>query len=493
MQLDFCPHCFEATNEAICPRCGFTIGEYETPEKALKPGTIIGRNYKIGRVLGIGGFGITYTGYDLRVNARYAIKEYLPNTVARRGANGALEIIDPSDKEIYDQGLAMFLEETNILITLTQCPNIVQAFDFVHENKTGYLIMEFLDGVNLKSILRERGTIDTEFGLKVLLKVADALRSVHAKGLLHRDISPENVMVMKDESIKLIDFGAARFYVGSKNKDTTLILKPGFAPPEQYSTDGNQGEWTDIYALAATYYKIITGNTLPDARTRQIHDTVERLDNLYTDIPSHVGFTIHQALSLDYRQRPQSVDRFVDDLLGNNLYSQQPDEPTNAYIAQQPTENLAANPSQKIKSWWSSVKKKTQDFVSELEVNPFQSEDYGGGVPAGVITGAHPYVRVVSGAINLGQWSIPTDREMSVGRDFNSCDLVVYGNSISRKHCTVSYSSDRNCFFVTDYSSNGTYLSDGTRLQPGTLYALEPGSVVLLSSQEYIMEVGVKE
>ncbi len=490
MQLDFCPHCFLDTTEGICPRCGFAISEYKTPEKALKPGTIVGRNYKIGRVLGIGGFGITYTGHDLRTNARYAIKEYMPSQVAIRVENGTLEVPKSEDQETYDQGLTMFLEETNILITLTQCPSIVQAFDFIHENKTGYLIMEFLDGISLKSILRENGTVAADFALEVLLKVADALRSVHNKGLLHRDISPENIMVMPDNSIKLIDFGAARFFVGSKNKDATLILKPGFAPPEQYTNDGTQGEWTDIYALAATYYKVITGNTLPDARTRAIHDTVERLDNHYVSVSHHVGLTIHQALSLNYKQRPQNIDQFVDDLLGRPAYTEAPNEPTQAAILQQPTEEIK-QPT--FFDRWFKEKPAKKEKPPKSTPQPAPQQDYGGGIPVGTVVDLRPFVRVVSGSINLGQWTIPADREMSVGRDFNSCDLVVYGNSISRKHCTVTYSSQSNCFLLTDYSSNGTYLSDGTRMQPGAVYALDAGSVVLLASQDYIMEVGVKE
>lgn len=486
MQLDFCPHCFCSTNSELCPRCGFSIEGYQTPEKALPPGTVIAKKYKLGRVLGVGGFGITYTGYDLRTNARYAIKEYMPNNVARRDESGTVEVINPLDRETYNQGLNMFLEETNILITLSKSPGIVQAYDFVHENKTGYLIMEFLDGVNLKSILRESGTIPADFSLEVLLKVADALRSVHAKGLLHRDISPENIMVLPDNSIKLIDFGAARFFVGEKNKDLSLILKPGFAPPEQYSSDGNQGVWTDIYALAATYYKIITGNTLPDARTRKIHDTVERLDNHYVSVTPQVGLAIHQALSLDYRQRPQSIDRFVDNLKGRTYYSDTPKEPANAGNMQQPTEEI--KPTSFLERLFGDRPEK-----KEKPKKPETKYDYGGGIPVGTVTGVRPFVRVVSGAINLGQWSIPPDREMSVGRDFHACDMVVSGSSISRKHCTVTYLSREKCFAVVDYSSNGTFLANGTRMKPGNIYALEPGSVVLLSSQKYIMEVGVKK
>ena len=306
-----------------------------------------------------------------------------------------------------------------------------------------------------------------------------------------------------------------------------MILKPGFAPPEQYTNDGTQGEWTDIYALAATYYKVITGNTLPDARTRAIHDTVERLDNHYVSVSHHVGLTIHQALSLNYKQRPQNIDQFVDDLLGRPAYTEAPGEPAQAAILQQPTEEIKQptlfdrwfkeKPAKKEKPPKVEAQPKPRPksqpvydgtpvgtvvevhpFVRKkkppkVEAQPKPQPDYGGGIPVGTVVQLRPFVRVVSGSVNLGQWTIPADREMSVGRDFKSCDLVVYGNPISRKHCTVTYSSQSNCFLLTDYSSNGTYLADGTRMQPGAVYALDAGSVVLLASQDYIMEMGVKE
>ncbi len=486
MQLSFCPHCFLDTTEGICPRCGFSVAEYETPEKALTPGTIVGGDFKIGRVLGIGGFGITYTGYDKRTGARYAIKEYMPHKIAERRADGSLEVSDSKDKEAYTDGLNMFVEESKILDALTHCPNIVQSFCFIYDNSTGYLIMEFLDGVSLKNILRERGTIDPDYALEALLKTTDALRLVHQRGIIHRDISPENIMVMPDKSIKLIDFGAARFFVGSTRKDESLILKPGFAPPEQYSDEEKQGEFTDIYALAATYYKLVTGKTPPDARTRAVHDSIERLDCECEGVSHHIGLTIHQALSLNYRQRPQNVDEFLDDLLGRPAYSDGSPEPTNAELLQQPTEEIKQQSF--FKRMFGEKPEKKEKLVQQ-EVQP----EYVGGGFVGIATTVTPFVRVVSGSINLGQWSIPPDHELSLGRDVNQCDLVINGQSISRKHCTVMYSSSGNYFVLTDYSSNGTFLSDGTRLQPGAAYALDVGSVILLASQNYIMELGVKE
>ncbi len=492
MQLDFCPMCFAGVSGNFCPKCGFDVASYEWSDLALKPGTIIAGKYKIGHVLGVGGFGVTYTGCDINTNVRYAIKEFMPNDVALREKSGKIVVANPKDAEVYNKGLEMFLYETNILITLSGTQGIVQAYDFVLENNTGYLIMEYLDGVNLKKILRDKGTISSDFALSVLFEIAGALQVVHSKGLLHRDISPENIMVLNDGTIKLIDFGASRFYVGERSKSLSLILKPGFAPPEQYSASGNQGQWTDIYALAATYYKVVTGVTLPDALTRATNDTVERLDKYYVGVQPHIGKAIHKALALNYRDRYQTIDQFTKALKMDSAPLQRQTPPALDMSQQKTEEQNQTNFFTKFFGRSSSQPSKTQyrptAQKNNIRTNVTNNVSPGVGVPQP----PKPYIRVMSGSINIGLWNIPENTEISVGRDSGICGVVVSGHLISRKHCSVRYDSYSQKFYVVDHSSNGTYFGNGQRMNKLNEYMLDSGSFIMLASQDFIMEVGLK-
>lgn len=477
MQLDFCPNCFVNTTEDTCPSCGFHISSMEESTLVLRPGTFIAGRYKVGRVLGIGGFGITYTCFDIRSNTRYAVKEYMPKDVALRQSNGEIRPTSDKDKEVYTKGLEQFLYETNLLITLSGVRGIVNAKDFIVENNTGYLIMEYLDGVTVKALLNNRGTLDCEFAINILLELAVALREVHAQGLLHRDISPDNIMILKDHSIKLIDFGAARFFVGERSKSLSLILKPGFAPPEQYSSSNKQGPWTDIYALAATFYKMVTGATLPDALCRTTKDTVERLDKNYVSINSHVGKAIQKALALNYNDRYQTVDQFVRDL----KFKEEIERLQNTHVQAGGNTSASQTKKQRFGGFTSWLLGKTEPSPPPAPVEPVQAPPE-----------KKPYIRIVSGSTTLGVWDIEPGRKIAVGRDSGACDITIPSASVSRKHCSVSFDSSLKMFRVIDSSSNGTYLANGTRLAYLTSYTLASGAVVMLSSPDFIMEMGMR-
>lgn len=488
MRLDFCPRCFNEVNSGLCSKCGFDVEAYESHSKALKPGTIIAGKYKMGAVLGIGGFGITYTCLDLNNRKIYAIKEFMPNNLAIRCENGEITVDNEEDRDVYNKGLETFLMEANILVDLKDVSGIVDMVHLVYENKTGYLVMEYLDGVSLKSVLKNSGTVEPDFALKVIIEVANALKVAHSQGILHRDISPENIMILNDQRksledrIRLIDFGAARYFSVEKNKDLSILLKRGFAPPEQYSLESPQGAYTDIYALAATYYKLVTGNTPPDARdSRAVHDTVERLDGKYLGVSKQVGEVMYKALSLDFRERYRNIDEFLYALCGNDNKKDESYKKEQPAIFGTPTEpQKEAHPGFMERLFGMGGKKQKPPKREKIPWNPATENR------------KSPFIRVTSGAIDIGKWTIPQDTEMCVGRDFNVCDLVVHGSLISRKHCTVRYNSEADKFIVVDYSSNGTYMYDGTRIERYVEYAFEPGSVVILASTDFIMEVGVK-
>lgn len=496
MKLDFCPNCFERTNEDVCPKCDYSIAALEYSHIELKPGTVLASRYVIGRVLGIGGFGITYVGFDRQTGKRYAIKEYMPKDIAYRSENGRIEPSSASDEDVYSKGLDAFINETNVLITLSGNPGIVEAENFVVENNTGYLIMEYLDGISSKRLLASRGTLDSEFALKILFSVAGALNSVHSKGLLHRDISPENIMVLKNGDIKLIDFGAARFFVGERSKSLELVLKHGYAPPEQYSAKGNQGKWTDIYALAATFYKLVTGDTLPDALSRINNDTVQRLDKINPQIKPYIGRTIEKALALNYRDRYQSVDRFMHDLRCQPVIEQK---------IEQKSEPVMQKPKKK-QGFWARLfgitvcdknDCSTQSLTDRLEDNNAHQEyianEQVANEAAEVKGEAKPSIRVVHGSSDLGSWVLLPDEEVFLGRDSTECYITIRDSSISRKHAVICYSSQDGGFYITDISTNGLFFTNGARFEYGRKYKLGVGDAVIISTPEYIMEMELKQ
>lgn len=242
---------------------------------------LIGR-YVIQEVLGQGGFGITYLGIDKLYGNKVAIKEYYPQEIAMRKAQyeDVVTVTSIEEKNNYDKGKKRFLDEAQVMARFNKNEGIVKILDFFEANNTAYIVMEYLEGITLKQYLGKYGVIQFRNLIEMMLPLLEALIEIHSQGLIHRDISPDNIMVQHNSKLKLMDFGAARDYTESGNKSLTVILKPGYAPPEQYQTHGVQGPWTDIYALCATIYKCLTGITPPDAIARVMDDKFKEPDQL---------------------------------------------------------------------------------------------------------------------------------------------------------------------------------------------------------------------
>ena len=284
-----CPSCFTASATTPCAICGWQPGA-DNPPPALALGIVLDGRYRLGRVLGHGGFGITYLAWDENLQLRLAIKEYLPRDSASRAPDGvSLAVYSGPAAEQFAYGLDRFLEEARALARFDQHPGIVTVKSFFRAHGTGYSVMDYVEGLTLKQYLEQQpgGRLPFEPALRLLLPIMDALRAVHQEGLLHRDIAPDNIYVSRSGRIKLLDFGAARFAAGEHSKSLSVILKPGYAPEEQYRTKGKQGPWTDVYSLAATLYRAITGVLPPEAL-----DRVE-LDELIP--PSRLGIAITPA------------------------------------------------------------------------------------------------------------------------------------------------------------------------------------------------------
>ncbi|MDF2614669.1 MAG: serine/threonine protein kinase [Clostridia bacterium] len=284
---------------------------------ALSAGTILNGQYLIERVLGQGGFGITYLAADLNLEIKVAIKEYYPEgMVTRSHASTKLSVYAGEKKEYFEYGAERFLEEAKILARFQSNPNIVGVRTFFKENNTAYFVMDYIEGISFKQYLKLMGgKILYTDALALLIPIMDALVHVHKSGLLHRDISPDNIYLTNNRESKLLDFGAARYTLGEHSKSLSVILKPGYAPEEQYRSKGRQGPWTDIYALGATLYVAITGQVPPDALDRLYEDDLRLPTELGIALPKHIENTIFKALSLRSSDRYQDMESFQRDLI----------------------------------------------------------------------------------------------------------------------------------------------------------------------------------
>ncbi len=292
--------------------------------------------YHIDKLLGVGGFGLTYLATDQNLNLPVAIKEYFPSDIAVRGVGvydgeGDTSIRPSADenRETFEWGLARFLDEARTLATFRH-PNIVRVMRFFQANATAYMVMEFVQGASLADWLRTRRPLPQVAIEKIALPLIDGLGVIHRTNYLHRDVKPGNIYVREDGSPVLLDFGAARSTVGGR--ELTAIVSPGYAPVEQYSESSAQGPWTDLYAMGGVMYWMVTGKKPVDATARLKNDPQPRA----VDIGDHSLYSadflsaIDWALMPDEQQRPQSSEEMLARLRGLPALPAQVDAPSPA-------------------------------------------------------------------------------------------------------------------------------------------------------------------
>ena len=318
---NLCLGCMENKGDyQACPYCGYELGTAPVSAHHLVPGTLLENKYRLGRVLGQGGFGITYIAWDQKLEMKLAIKEYFPQGMAAR-TPGSAEV-DNSSGEIKEQitfGLQRFLNEAKTLARFAEHPNIVTVRDYFEGNSTAYLVMNYIDGVTLEQYLQLKGgRLSFNHCLEIIMPVFDALKEVHKTGILHRDISPDNIFIRKDGRVILIDFGAARQELREKSKSLSVILKAGYAPEEQYRSRGKQGPWTDIYAVAATMYRCITGEVPPEAMDRLDEDDMIVPSKLGVQIGPKQEHVLLKALAVKAKDRYQSVEELQEAFIFRN-------------------------------------------------------------------------------------------------------------------------------------------------------------------------------
>ena len=292
----------------ICPHCGFDMDAEPEVINHLYPGTVLGDRYIIGVVIGSGGFGVTYKAWDRQLENVVCIKEYFPCGSTNR-VPGQKDVIVYSGRgmEEFTSGMERFLDEAQNMAKFSKHENVVNVYNYFEDNNTAYIVMEYLEGRTLKEcLIDDEGyalKMKPDRALEICKSVCNALKAIHGANIIHRDIAPDNIFILDSGKIKLLDFGAARLSVRTE-QSRFITLKPGYAPPEQYRQNGRQGAWTDVYALGATMYRVLTGSVPTESTDRVVKDELDDPANI-VDVPIYMSNAVMRAMAVDIDYRFQ--------------------------------------------------------------------------------------------------------------------------------------------------------------------------------------------
>lgn len=318
MEMKRCVSCMMEIDGDVCPHCGYDSSRVPKNLMGLKPETLLHGRYLVGKILGQGGFGITYVGFDLVLNIKVAVKEYFPLGNASRD-NSVSNTLQWSPTQLegdaWKAGCEHFLKEARRMAKIDSIPEIVRVRDTFFENQTAYIIMDFVEGITLKAYLLQNGPMAFSSCVQMLAPLLRGLEAVHRQNMIHRDISPDNIIIQPDGNLKLLDFGAAKDIETMRDGLSQMVTKKGFSPPEQYMERGNIGSWTDVYAMSATIYYCITGRVTPDAMDRMMEDPLTFQVPLVEPISEHAESILRQGLALKTGERIQTVEMLLQCLL----------------------------------------------------------------------------------------------------------------------------------------------------------------------------------
>lgn len=490
-----CPVCFQETvQQGICQSCGYNAEQTSADKNHLLPFTILNTRYLLGKNLGQGGFGITYLAKDMRSGRRCCIKEYYPaNLLQGRGPDGRVLLSDEVDRSEYESEKRHFIEEAQTLQELRGNVSVVDILDFFEENGTAYFVMELIEGCNLRAFKREHNEEQSfRMAVQMLLLIGSALAEVHRFGMIHGDISPENILISQDGEIKLIDFGAAHSFQQKGDKqEKKIYLKPNYAPYEQYTLKPCQGPWTDLYALAATFYFIVSGEKMLDARSRAKGECYTPLHKLCPAVSKELSDVIDQALAFDYHDRYRSMMEFLN-ALEQTVRPEDYEIDLGDLMPKFKAVKTAAPPVLQEGDVWDDSEKLCA--VEEQSVPE----------PKGLAALFHPKKRKLAylelticakgqeGPSSKRQWLIEPNRTIKIGRLAASDVMMPANNRISRNHCEVFYNEKRKDFTIRDLSKFGTFLADGKPMEKAKQYTLKNGDVFYVLSPEYMFKVVIE-
>ena len=322
--MRLCYHCMTQIHKSkqnTCPHCGKSLKYEPVESRYLKPGIVLQNKFIVGYPMGAGGFGNIYIGWDKFLLRKVVIKEYYPRQyVMRDGRSPIVKLNYPELHRKFRRGLQQFLEEARSMAYLKDIKGVVVASNFFEENGTGYIVMECLEGETVNSLIKRSGNrLSYERSREIILTVLYTLRELHARGVLHRDIAPDNVFITNRGIIKLIDFGAAKHANELANINSGVVLKAGYAPIEQYSRNAVQGPWTDLYAVAALFYRMLTGQKPLPASERLSYETLITPSQMGVSIPEQAEMAIMVCLNVQPMYRLQSADEFMEALDGKEF------------------------------------------------------------------------------------------------------------------------------------------------------------------------------
>ena len=309
-KLDIEKICIACMNEKSseadrCPHCGFQVSSYVPKVHQLAPFEILNGRYLLGKALGEGGFGITYIGLDLQEGKRVAIKElYVTGLLKRENTRTVLVSKTVDAREYYRECRAKFEQEARLMQRLKDRGGIAEIYDYFEENNTAYIVMEYLDGCDLLAYLQKHGgKISMKEAFELLRPVMKIVVEMHAKGVYHRDISPDNIRCMENGTMKLMDLGGAKNNYSDKTLSKVILVKHGYAPPEQYASGFKIGPWMDVYAMSATFYRCVTGRVAEDAMERVKEDKLIPPSKLNADISKEAEAVLKKGMALQCENR----------------------------------------------------------------------------------------------------------------------------------------------------------------------------------------------
>ena len=318
MANELCMNCFSVKGPyEVCRYCSYVEGTPPEQPHYLRPGTVLKGHFIVGTAIGVGGFGITYKCYDATLGVIVAIKEFFPvGLVNRSPGEMKVGLLSGEKEKQYKNQIKRFLMEAQSIAQFGKANDIVNVFDYFEENNTAYIVMEYIDGVLLKDYLEKQGALSPDIAMTIIEPVVEALKKIHASGIIHRDISPDNIFIAGEDSVKVFDFGAAILNDESGAKEGEKVIKVGYSAPEQYRDSAGQGYFTDIYSIGAILYQMITGQKPIESTEREYKDELKSPLELGFDIEPNLDRAIMEALAVQPALRFQGIQQFDDAING---------------------------------------------------------------------------------------------------------------------------------------------------------------------------------
>ena len=464
-----------AVENGVCRSCGSIAETVQPVPYALPCGTVLHGCYLLGTVLGAGGFGITYIALRLPEGRRVAIKEYFPVEAAFRETGDTFVCSSEVGAEAFRRGREQFLKEAQTIYRLRGYPGIVSVEKLFEENNTAYFSMEYLDGYDLKHrVAQAGGRLNAAETLQTFSPVLDALDYIHRSGVIHRDVSPDNIFLCRSGGVKLIDFGAAYARSRDNLRNIQLIVKQGYAPVEQYYQDGDVGPWSDLYALSSAMYYCLTGTVPPPALQRAQKDELVSPTKLGAAISASMEAAILKGMSVERSARFSSAAEMK------------------ARLSACAGETRAVSgETAPAKSLLLLLRQGTDQIRGAFQRKT--SAERGGS--RAVAPQTQMGIFCASG-VYVGNTFPLTDDPLLLGRDANRCGIVFPPDAtgVSRVHCEIRANAAAKCIVLRDVGSRfGTQIAEGALLHAGEEQTLPVGAGFLIGKEYFtvvLVEIG---